>query len=121
VLGDETAGEEVQPDRLAMIFEFFDGVHVPVSVRADAIPVPASGSGRRADFVNDASAGLTCQMMMLLSPGKATRFGIISIRCGRRISPIALMLGVLPQWTMDVAPKLHEIRHESHRFGVVSC
>jgi hypothetical protein len=40
-----------------MIFEFFDGVHVPVSVRADAIPVPASGSGRRPEFVNECLCG----------------------------------------------------------------
>jgi hypothetical protein len=40
-----------------MIFEFFDGVHVPVSVRGDAIPVPASGSGRRPEFVNECLCG----------------------------------------------------------------
>jgi hypothetical protein len=40
-----------------MIFEFFDGVHVPVSVRADALPVPASGSGRRPEFVNECLCG----------------------------------------------------------------
>jgi hypothetical protein len=40
-----------------MVFEFFDGVHVPVSVRADAIPVPASGSGRDPEFVNECLCG----------------------------------------------------------------
>ena len=33
-LGDETAGEEVQPDRLAMVFECFDGIHGACSVRS---------------------------------------------------------------------------------------
>jgi len=30
---------------------------VPVSVRADANPIPASGSGRREDFVNEGLCG----------------------------------------------------------------
>jgi len=25
--GDEAAGQEIQPDRLAVLFEFFDGIH----------------------------------------------------------------------------------------------
>ena len=33
-LGDEAAGEEVQPDRLAMVFECFDGIHGACSVRS---------------------------------------------------------------------------------------
>src|SRR6185503_14327535 len=33
-LGDEAAGKEVQPDRLAMFFECFDGIHDACSVRS---------------------------------------------------------------------------------------
>src|SRR6185312_5648036 len=33
-LGDEPTSEEVQPDRLAMVFECFDGIHGACSVRS---------------------------------------------------------------------------------------
>ena len=46
-LGDEAAGKEVQPDRLAMVFECFDGIHDACSVRSVVFRV--SGSFRAWD------------------------------------------------------------------------
>ena len=48
-LGDEAAGKEVQPDRLTVIFECFDGVHDACSVRISGSP---AAFGRRGRNVN---------------------------------------------------------------------
>jgi hypothetical protein len=101
-----------------MIFEFFDGVHVPVSVRADAIPVPVSGSGRRAEFVNECLCGADLPDDAL-APDGITPIAIISILHGRRISPILLMLRLFIPWALDAAPKLLEKRHESCNLGAI--
>ena len=51
-LGDEAAGEEVQPDRLAMVFECFDGIHGACSVRSVDFWVSGSfrGQGRKVNI-----------------------------------------------------------------------
>jgi len=43
-LGDEAAGQEIQPDRLAVFFECFDGIHGACFLFGPAqLKVPASG------------------------------------------------------------------------------
>ena len=56
-LGDEAAGEEIQPDRLAVVFECFDGIHDACSVRSVGFRVPGSFRGRGGN-VNTWSEGL---------------------------------------------------------------
>ena len=45
-LGDEAAGEEVEPDRLAMVFECFDGIHDACSLGSIDFGLPAAFGGR---------------------------------------------------------------------------
>ena len=41
-LGDEAAGEEIQPDGLTVVFECFDGIHDACSVRSSVFGFPGS-------------------------------------------------------------------------------
>src|SRR3954453_6300616 len=56
-LGNEAAGKEVQPDRLAMVFECFDGIHGACSVRS-VFGFPAlSGAGPESQHLVGLTAG----------------------------------------------------------------
>ena len=57
-LGDEAAGEEVQPDRLAMVFECFDGIHGACSVRSVFLGFrQLSGAGPESQHLVGRAAG----------------------------------------------------------------
>ena len=57
-LGDEAAGQEIQPDRLAVVFECFDGIHD--ALFGSSCPIfrlPGAFSGVKANFVNQSWRG----------------------------------------------------------------
>ncbi len=64
-LGDEAAGEEVQPDRLAMVFECFDGIHGACSVRS-VFWVSGTFGGR----AGKSTFGWACSRMEWGGPGR---------------------------------------------------
>src|SRR6476469_1738677 len=51
-LDDEAAGQEIQPDRLAVLFECFDGIHDALFCSSRSISGSGTCSGGTPNFVN---------------------------------------------------------------------